>query len=189
MAELWTFKANGKYGVADSRHVQSPATVRSSEVHHNTSRYHAPGHKRKQTCPLANAFAMFLWDKIGMSRDNINYLNWADLVWDLVSFVHCSSMGTTYDVAQRLGLAFCIEFPIEVVEMGTLFEYFKQYLLEMNMELPVFTSFERKKWLSFKQMNHKEIWKRWGDGIYRLYLEIEDSATNDQECNSISPFQ
>ncbi len=38
-----------------------------------------------------------------------------------------------------------MEFPIEVVKVGTLFGYFKQHPLDMNMEVLVFTSFDGQK--------------------------------------------
>ncbi len=102
MAGAWTFESNGKYGVADSKFDQSPATVRSSEVQPNIAGHFASGHESKLTCPLANAFAWFLFNKIGVSRDIINYLNRADLLWDLALFMERFPMGTTFHIAQKL---------------------------------------------------------------------------------------
>ena len=52
------------------------------------------------------------------------------------------SFGTNYDTARRFGIDFCIEFPIEIVNMGLLFQFLQFYSLETKMDVPIFASFD-----------------------------------------------
>ena len=81
---------------------------------------------------MSTTFANFLHSKAGVPIEFVREFEQAALVWDVASFMCWFSMGTTFDVAQRFGVEFCMKYPIQIAKMGVLFHFLKQHPLEKN---------------------------------------------------------
>jgi len=140
--------------------------------------------------PMSHEFKMFLQRYARVSIGFLRDFEQLALVWHLQSFMTWFSFGTNYDTARRFGIDFCIEFPIEIVNMGILFQFLQFYPLETKMGMTNFATFDQEKWWYFRQRYEKMIRNEWADAIYRLFLESTGCKreTETDECFSKPTF-
>ena len=181
-----------------SRTTNTPSRTNTSEqesqqstnrtVQSDDSAFYAFGEEWDLPPPMSPAFANFLQAKGQVPTAFVKEFEQAALVNDMVSFMRWFSMGTTYDVAQRFGIEFCLKYPIQIAKLGILYEFLKIHPLERSpagaQEPYVLTSFKTEEWWPFMQMQRRHIKSYWDTAFEKLTQDTTEKYNPDTHTAS-----
>ena len=160
-------------------------------VQSDDSAFYAFGEEWDLPPPMSPAFANFLQAKGKVPAAFVKEFEQAALVYDMTSFMRWFSMGTVCDVAQRFGIEFCLQYPIQIAKLGILYEFLKLHPLERSQpgtqDSHVFTSFKTDEWWPFMQMQRRQIKSYWDNAFTRLTQDATKKYNPDTRTATGSP--
>ena len=151
---------------------QQPQPSPNATMQSDDSAFYAFGEDWDLPPPMSPTFTNFLQTKGQVPLAFVKEFEQAALVYDMTSFMRWFSMGTTYDVAQRFGIEFCLKYPIQIAKLAILYEFLKVHPLNKNTEGEPEShdvySFNMKEWWPFMQMYRRQIKHQWDIAFNRL---------------------
>ena len=87
---------------------------------------------------MSESLVKFLYSRAAVPIEFLSEFEKVSLSWNLKKFLQWFSTGTTFDIAVRFGVEFCLKYPIQIARVVTLHRFLLKHPLVIEVHDPTF---------------------------------------------------